>query len=133
MAGHPAGIEIRLLMADRAAPADGAEAVEPALDRRLVQPAMLALVRTIAGGVAVQAARMGEDLAELGEIGLGTLSFIGDGREAGERPQAARRLRRGIDIAGWQQRQHGERQGYGASERNLQGMSRHGAGFHSVR
>ena len=43
--------------------------VRAALDRRLMQAAFVTLVRAVAGRMAVHAARIGQDLAELGEHG----------------------------------------------------------------
>jgi hypothetical protein len=82
VAGHACGIEIDLEMTDRATETDGAEAVRPALDGRLVQTAMLALARAVPDGVAIQAAGMGEDLSELGEVGLRALALVGNGGKA---------------------------------------------------
>ena len=47
--------------------AASAMTVRAAHDRRLVQPALVALARAVAGRMAVDAARMGQHLAELGE------------------------------------------------------------------
>ena len=57
VAGHAAGIEIRLLMTDRTAQRRKAEAVFTANDRRLMRVAEIALARAIAGRMAVHAAR----------------------------------------------------------------------------
>ena len=65
--GHAAGLEIGLLVADRAAHRREAISVRPAFDRRLMEPAGVALARAVAGRMAIHAARMGQHLAELGE------------------------------------------------------------------
>ena len=67
MARHAAGLEIRLLMADRTTHGLETVTVRTARDRRLMQPAQIALTRTVAGRMAIDAARMGEHLAEFGE------------------------------------------------------------------
>jgi hypothetical protein len=43
--------------------------IDAARDRRLMQPALVALARAVAGRMAVNAARMRQHLAELGEDG----------------------------------------------------------------
>src|SRR5437867_3544014 len=63
MARHTAGFEVRVLMANRAAHRWKTVPVRTARDRRLMQPAQIALPRTIAGRMAVGAARMGQHLA----------------------------------------------------------------------
>jgi hypothetical protein len=69
VAGHAAGIEIRLLMTDRTAQRRKAEAVFTANDRRLMRAAEIALARAIAGRMAVHAARMSEHSGGFGEQG----------------------------------------------------------------
>src|SRR4029453_11714280 len=70
VARDPAGVEIGALVADRATKALETEAVGPARDGWLVQTAMLALSRPISDRMTVQAARMGQNLSQLGEQGL---------------------------------------------------------------
>jgi hypothetical protein len=67
VAGHAPGLEIGRLMADGTAHGLEPTTVRPALDGRLVHPAQLTLVRAVAGRVAVDAAWMGENLAEFGK------------------------------------------------------------------
>src|SRR3954447_3052681 len=67
MARHMAGVEIRVPMAGRTAHRRETMAVRTASDRRLVQPAFVALPWTIAGRVAVGATRMGQHFAKFGE------------------------------------------------------------------
>jgi len=64
VARHASGLEVRRLVADRAAHRLEAETVRAARDGRLVQPAQIALARAVAGGMAVGAARMSQHLAE---------------------------------------------------------------------
>src|SRR5438105_7855647 len=66
VAGHTAGIEVRGLVTGRTAHRADAEAVRAAVHRRLMRIA-LSLQRAIAVGMAVQAARVLQYLAGLGE------------------------------------------------------------------
>src|SRR5882762_9767949 len=63
MARHAAGFEVRMLVATRAAHRWKTMTVRAARDRRLVQPALVALPRSIGCGMAIRAARMGQYLA----------------------------------------------------------------------
>ena len=67
VAGHLPGIEVRRPVADRAAHRLATEAVGAAEHRRLVQAHQVALAGTVAGRMAVGAARAGQHLAELDE------------------------------------------------------------------
>jgi hypothetical protein len=67
VARHAAGVEVGLLMADGTAHGRESKTVGAPLDRRLVESAQFTLVRPVAGRMAVDAARMGQDFAELGE------------------------------------------------------------------
>jgi hypothetical protein len=67
MTGNAAGLKIRVLMADRTAHRREASAIRSPLDRRLVNPAQFTLMRTIAGGMAIDAAWTGQDFAKLGK------------------------------------------------------------------
>ena len=53
-------------------------AIGTALDRRLVEPTRFTLMRSVAGRMAVHAARMGQHLADLGEQSARTLGAIGN-------------------------------------------------------
>ena len=64
---HASRVEILFLVAVRATHGRKTKTIRTALDRRLMQPALLALARAIAGRMTVDATRMGEDLAELDE------------------------------------------------------------------
>src|SRR5262249_29860772 len=66
IARHAGRFEIGRLVADRAAHRRQSEAVVAARDRRLMQTPDVALARTIAGGMAIYAARMGQHFANLG-------------------------------------------------------------------
>ena len=91
MTGHAAGIEVGLLVADRAPHGRKAMAVRAPRDRRLMEAALLALARMIAGRMAVHAARMSEHLAEFGEQCGRAGRFIGDRVEALRRGELVRR------------------------------------------
>jgi hypothetical protein len=67
VAGHAGRVEIALLMTARATHGRKPMAVRTALDRRLMQPALVALARAIAGRMTVDAARMSQDFAQLRE------------------------------------------------------------------
>jgi hypothetical protein len=54
-------------MANRTTHGGQTVAVGTALDRRLVGPALFALARAVAGGVAVHTARVRQDFSELSE------------------------------------------------------------------
>ncbi len=69
MSRYAGGIEIRLLMTDRATHGRQPMTVRSALDRRLMQSTGLALERAIARGMTVDAARVRQHLAQLGEQG----------------------------------------------------------------
>src|SRR6186713_2068305 len=66
MARHTAGLEVCMLVANRTAHRRKAMAVRAAHDRRLMQAALVTLPRSVAGGMAIHAARMGQHLAQLG-------------------------------------------------------------------
>ena len=66
-ARHAGRFEIRRLMADRTAHGWEPKAVCAALDRRLMQAALVALARAIAGWMAVHAARVGQHFTGLGK------------------------------------------------------------------
>ena len=67
MTRHAARIEVRVLVTDRTAHRRQAAAVRTALDRRLVKPAFICLMWAVAGRMTIDAARMGQHLAEFGE------------------------------------------------------------------
>ncbi len=67
MARHAAGLEVGCLVTDGAPHGRKAMTVSAALDRRLVRPGVFALARMVAGRMAVDAARMGQNLAEFGK------------------------------------------------------------------
>ena len=67
VAGDAGGIKVGLAMADRAAHGGKPISVRSTPDRGLVEPARIALTRTVAGRMAVHAARMREHLAEFRE------------------------------------------------------------------
>ena len=67
VAGNAAGIEVGLLVANRTAHGRNAKTVRAPFDRRLVRPTLFALAWPIAGRMAVDAARIGQHFAELGE------------------------------------------------------------------
>src|ERR1700736_171587 len=69
VARHAAGVEIGALVTDRTTQGLGAVTVNAARDRRLVQPARVTLVRAVAGRMAIDAARMRQHLADIGEYG----------------------------------------------------------------
>src|SRR6266851_7958500 len=69
VARHAAGIEVGVLVTDRTAHRLATMTVGATRDRRLMQPAFVALVWTVAGRMAVNTARMHQHLAELGEHG----------------------------------------------------------------
>src|ERR1700733_9236084 len=68
MSRHAAGIEIGALVADRAAHRGETMPVHTARDRRLMEPALIPLVRTVAGRMAIDAAWVGQHFSELDEI-----------------------------------------------------------------
>ncbi|GCC47051.1 hypothetical protein chiPu_0031169, partial [Chiloscyllium punctatum] len=96
-------------MADRAAHCAGAVTIGAARDRRLVDAADVALPRAVTGRMAICAARMGQDLAELGEDRSGALLDILDPGKAFRRGEgvacALRRCVAGAQ-AGRESRQH---------------------------
>src|SRR5450830_329215 len=65
VARHAAWLEVGMLMADGTAHGRKAKTVRPPLDRRLMEPAQFALVRAVAGGMAVDAALIGQHFPEL--------------------------------------------------------------------
>src|SRR5207302_2020864 len=65
--GQAGGFEVGALVADRTTHCGRSETIRAALDRRLVQAALIALTRAIAGRVTVDASGMREDLAQFGE------------------------------------------------------------------
>src|SRR6195256_5142856 len=67
VARHAGRVEVGALMADWTAQGREPKAIGSTLDRRLVEPAHVALARTVAGGVTVQTARMRQHLAQLCE------------------------------------------------------------------
>ena len=67
LAWHPAGIEIGVLVADRATHGRQPMTVGTALHRRLVKAALFALARVVAGRMAVHAARIRQHFSELDE------------------------------------------------------------------
>src|SRR5438046_2200210 len=67
MTRHAAGIEVRILVTDRTAHRRQAAAVRTPLDRRLVKPAFICLMWAVAGRMTINAARVGQHLAEFGE------------------------------------------------------------------
>ncbi len=69
VARHAAGLEVGFLVTDRTTHRLCTMTVNAALDGRLVQPALVTLARAVAGRMAVNTARMGQHLAELGEHG----------------------------------------------------------------
>jgi len=69
IAGHAAGIDIRLLMTNRTAQRRKSETVFTANDRRLMRAAEIALARAIACGMTIRAARMSKDLGGFGKQG----------------------------------------------------------------
>src|SRR5258705_11511075 len=69
MTRHAGGIEVRILVTDRTAHRRQAAAVRTARDRWLVKPAFICLMWAVAGRMAIDAARMGQHLAEFGEHG----------------------------------------------------------------
>src|SRR5258705_1371783 len=108
MARHTAGVEVRVLMADRTAHRRETVAVRAAGDRWLVQPAFVALPWTITGRVAVGATRMGQHLAKFGEHGRRARVRIGDRCKALRACQRRRRGGRGLRNGGTHE--HGHRQ-----------------------
>src|ERR1700704_3407824 len=82
MAWHTARVEIRVLMADRTAHRRETMAVRAASDRRLMQPAFVALPWTIAVRMAVGATRMGQHFAKFSEHGRRPRVGVGDRRKA---------------------------------------------------
>src|SRR3954469_16697878 len=97
MAGHAAGLEIGLLVAGVAAHRLEPMAVSAARDRRLMQAGTVALVRAVAGRMAIGAARMRQHLAELGEDCGRTLLGVADRSKAlGRGEGVACRLRRRV-------------------------------------
>src|SRR4051812_9473741 len=66
VARHAGGVEIGLLVTDGATHGGEAMIVRAALDRGLMEPALLALSRVVARRMAVHAARMSQHLAEFG-------------------------------------------------------------------
>ena len=92
--GTRPGSKLAVLVADGAAHGREAMTVRAALDRRLVQPALLALARAVAGRMAVHAARMGQHLAELGEQRRRPRRRVADRGEALRRREPVRRRRR---------------------------------------
>jgi hypothetical protein len=107
-----AGIEIRILMADGAAHCRKAMAIRSAHDRRLVQPALVALSRTLARRMAVGATRMGQHFAEFGEHGRRPRFYIRNRRKA---VGACKRMRRG--LGGRVTREHAHRERGGSDEK----------------
>src|SRR6266404_4359655 len=78
---HAAGLEVRRLVTAGTAHGLEAMAIRAALDRRLVQTALIALTRAIALGVAVDASRIREHLAEFGKQGDRALFYVTDRRK----------------------------------------------------
>jgi hypothetical protein len=83
-------------------------AVRTALDRRLMQPADLALVRAVSSRMTVHAARMGQHLAELAEIRGRALLGVGDRRKTLRRRQ---HVLRGCGARGEAEYQRGDQAG----------------------
>jgi hypothetical protein len=81
MPGHTTRIKICVLMAGIAAHAPNSKAIGASNYRWLVQAARITLTRRSAGGMTIDATRMGEHLAQFGEIGSGPLLWILDRRE----------------------------------------------------
>src|SRR5258705_3341401 len=69
MTWHAAGVEVRILVTDGTAHRRQTAAVRTARDRWLVKPAFICLMWAVAGRMAIDAARMGQHLAEFGEHG----------------------------------------------------------------
>src|SRR5271169_854503 len=67
VAGNAAGIEVGLLVTNRTAHGRQAKTVRAPLDRRLVGPAQFTLAWPVTGRMTVDAARIGQHFAELGE------------------------------------------------------------------
>ncbi len=89
VAGHAGLVEVGRHVAGAAVQPGHAVAAGPAVDARLVGVAVLALERTIARGVAVDAARVQQHLAGLGEqLDRAPGGVAGD--KARDRAQAAR-------------------------------------------
>jgi hypothetical protein len=82
IAGHVAWLEVRRLVADRTAHGRKTVSVRAAFDRRLMQPCGVALARTVAGGMTVEAARVGQHFAELDEHGRRPRRRVADAGEA---------------------------------------------------
>lgn len=100
MAGHAAGLEIGALVAGVATHRFEPMAVGAARHRRLMKAGIVALVRSVAGGMAVGAARMRQHFSELGENRGRALFGVGNACEAFGRGEAvARRVDGGIACA----------------------------------
>jgi hypothetical protein len=91
IAGHAAGIDIRLLMTNRTAQRRKSEAVFTADDRRLMRAAEIALARAITGRMTVRAALMGQDLGGFVKQRDRSLSGIADRSKATDIGKALRR------------------------------------------
>lgn len=91
IARHAAGIEIRLLMANRTAQRRKSEAVFTANDRRLMRATEIALARAIAGGMAVRAAGMSQDFGGFVKQRHRSLRGIADRSKATDIRKALRR------------------------------------------
>src|SRR5262245_26163813 len=97
VAGNAARLEVGLLVTDRAAHGGQAMSVRAALDWRLVRPA-LGLTRVIASRMAVDATRMGQHPAQLGEDRCRPFGCIDDRRKALRCREAFRlAVSRGLD------------------------------------
>src|ERR1700722_3671361 len=125
MSGH--AIEIGALVADRAAHRGEAMPVHAARDRRLMQPALVALARTVPGRMAIDAARMGQHFSELDEIRHRSLIRRGDRREAVRRRKLVRR-RLGDGVIG----QHAHRQRRDRHENSTAQFGFHGGPGHAL-
>src|SRR5438105_15953461 len=75
------GLVVRILVAGRAAQADGTLVVGAADHQRRMRMTIVALRRPLADGMAIQAARMLEDATRLDEQRTGALGLIRDRRE----------------------------------------------------
>jgi hypothetical protein len=83
--------------------------VGAALDRRLMQPALVALARAVAGGMAVDAARIGQHFSEFGKDGGRPCVGIGNRGEAFRRGQRVRSGLRSCVTGQQAQTERGER------------------------
>src|SRR5260370_4386746 len=90
VARYAAGVEVRILVTDRTAHRLCTMTVNAALDGRLVQPALVTLARAVAGRMAINAARMRQHLAKLGEHCSRSRVGVGDRGKTFRRSQRVR-------------------------------------------